>query len=135
MCSNERPISVHIYRILRRKNRKMKRFFATLLALMMVFTLVFMVACGGETGGSPDPNPTKDPNSSATPAPPPPSLEPTSGGQLIIGQTTELSGDWETTWTNNAADKDVLDLIDATGTVVTNRDAEYIWNESRSAMI
>ena len=36
------------------------------LALMMVFTLVFMVACGGETGGSPDPNPTKDPNSSAT---------------------------------------------------------------------
>lgn len=108
----------------------MKRFFATLLALMMVFTLVFMVACGGETGGSPDPNPTKDPNSSATPAPPPPSLEPTSGGQLIIGQTTELSGDWETTWTNNAADKDVLDLIDATGTVVTNRDAEYIWNES-----
>ena len=108
----------------------MKRFFATLLALMMVFTLVFMVACGGETGGSPDPNPTKDPNSSATPAPPPPSLEPTSGGQLIIGQTTELSGDWETVWTNNAADKDVLDLINGTDTVVTNKDAEYIWNES-----
>ena len=107
----------------------MKRFFATLLALMMVFSLVFMVACGDETGGSRDRNAANTAGTSATAAPPP-SLERTSGGQLIIGQTTELSGDWETVWTNNAADKDVLDLTNGTDTVVTNKDAEYIWNES-----
>ena len=47
------------------------------------------------------------------------------GGQLIIGNTTELSGDWgDAQWTNNAADKDIRDLIGGYSPVALTRNAE-----------
>ncbi len=39
-------------------------------------------------------------------------------GELIIGNTTELSGgDWPPYWQNNASDKAVWDFISGLGTV------------------
>ena len=49
-------------------------------------------------------------------------------GQFIIGNITEMSGDWETIWTNNAADKDVLDLISGYGVVAQTRAGEFVWD-------
>ena len=53
------------------------------------------------------------------------------GGQLIIGNTTELSGDWgDAQWTNNAADKDIRDLIGGYSPVALTRNAEYVYDEN-----
>ena len=53
------------------------------------------------------------------------------GGQLIIGNTTELSGDWgDAQWTNNAADKDIRDFIGGYSPVALTRNAEYVYDEN-----
>ena len=53
------------------------------------------------------------------------------GGQLIIGNTTELSGDWgDAQWKNNAADKDIRDLIGGYSPVALTRNAEYVYDEN-----
>ena len=53
------------------------------------------------------------------------------GGQLIIGNTTELSGDWgDAQWTNNAADKDIRDLIGGYSPVALTRNSEYVYDEN-----
>lgn len=51
-------------------------------------------------------------------------------GQIIIGNTTELSGDWVPYWTNNAADYDVYNFIMGYGTVDMTFGGEYVVNET-----
>lgn len=53
------------------------------------------------------------------------------GGQIIVGSTTELSGDWgEAMWTNNAADKDIRDLMNGYSPIAMNKDAEYVTDKN-----
>ncbi len=79
----------------------MKKFFALLIALCMLFSLMSVTAFAeGEN-------------------------------QIIYGSTTELSGDLGNAWwTNNAADKTLRDLIDDYDVVVTNQGGEFVYNES-----
>lgn len=49
-------------------------------------------------------------------------------GQIIIGNTTELSGDWSPYWQNNAADYDVWNWINGYGTVDMTFGGEYVVN-------
>ena len=52
------------------------------------------------------------------------------GGQLIIGNTTELAGDFgEAQWQNNAADADIRELINGYSPVALTRGAEYVYND------
>lgn len=48
--------------------------------------------------------------------------------QLIIGQLTELTGDFGSGWTNGAADADVKALLNGYQTVVYSREGRYIIN-------
>ncbi len=52
------------------------------------------------------------------------------GGSVIIGSTTELSGSdfASSTWSNNAADKDIRDLTNAYACVQLTPDGEYVWD-------
>ncbi len=51
-------------------------------------------------------------------------------GQITIGNTTELSGDWIPHWQNNAADYDIYNFMIGTGTVDMTFDGEYLVNET-----
>lgn len=51
-------------------------------------------------------------------------------GQITIGNTTELTGDWVPYWTNNAADYDVYNFIMGYGTVDMTFGGEYVINET-----
>lgn len=50
--------------------------------------------------------------------------------QIIIGSTTELSGDWIPYWQNNAAEKDVYDLITGLGISEVTFDGEFVINDT-----
>jgi len=51
-------------------------------------------------------------------------------GQLTIGNTTELSGDWIPYFQNNAAEYDIYKLISGYSTVELTRSVEYVINET-----
>ena len=51
-------------------------------------------------------------------------------GQITIGNTTELSGDWIPYFQNNAADYDVYNFIQGYGTVDMTFEGEYVVNET-----
>lgn len=51
-------------------------------------------------------------------------------GEITIGSTTELTGDWAPIWTNNAADYDVYNFISGYGTVDMTFEGEYLVNET-----
>lgn len=51
-------------------------------------------------------------------------------GELIIGSTTELTGDWISTFQNNAADADVLEFISGYSTVGMTFGGEYLVDET-----
>ncbi|NMA87205.1 MAG: hypothetical protein GX968_07775, partial [Tissierellia bacterium] len=51
-------------------------------------------------------------------------------GELIIGNTTELSGDWPPYWQNNASDKAIWDFISGQGTVDMTFEGEYLVNDT-----
>lgn len=51
-------------------------------------------------------------------------------GEIKIGNSTELTGDWVEYWTNNAADNDVYNFITGMGTVDMTHDGEYLINET-----
>lgn len=54
--------------------------------------------------------------------------EPT--GEITIGNSTELTGDWVPYWTNNAADYDVYNFIQGMSTVAMTPEGEYLMNET-----
>lgn len=110
-----------------------------LLSLALVASLVFsLAACGKsdeKTNADPTsapeatqaPDATKAPEETATPEAAKPS-EPT--GQLIVGNSTELTGDWEGTWKNNAADADVRELTVGYYCVTADPGGNYVWDSN-----
>jgi peptide/nickel transport system substrate-binding protein len=79
----------------------MKKFFALLIALCMLFSLMTITAFADDAN------------------------------QIIYGSTTELSGDLGNAWwTNNAADKTLRDLIDDYDVIVTDQGGQFIPNAS-----
>ncbi len=104
----------------------MKKSIVFLLVLTMVLS-TFLVACAPkdeevdtppvETGETPPEEDVEE-----EPAGP--------SGQITIGNTTELSGDWIPHWQNNAADYDIYNFMIGTGTVDMTFDGEYLVNET-----
>lgn len=105
----------------------------------MLFSLV---ACGG-SGGSKEPIETAD--GSEEPSQTDSGEEQTDeteegaeaeesqakvGGQIIIGNTTELSGDWVPYFQNNAADYDIYNFITGYSLVETTHEGEFVVNKT-----
>ena len=51
-------------------------------------------------------------------------------GSVTLGNTTELTGDWITTFQNNAADRDILEFISGYSTVGLTFEGEYVINDT-----
>lgn len=102
-----------------------KRMLALLLTVIMVFSLA---GCKGkdDTGISTEPTTTPaDTTNEATATPTETtSSEPT--GKLIIGDTTELSGEFIPYFQNNAADNDVYTLTNGYSTVDVTSAGEFV---------
>jgi len=75
--------------------------------LLVVLMLISLTACG--SSGSKNRKP---------------------GGQLIVGNTTELSGDWVPYFQNNAADYDIYQLTSGYSTVDMTRDIQHVVNDT-----
>ena len=73
--------------------------------LLVVLMLISLAACSGGGGRKPS-------------------------GQLVIGNTTELSGDWVPYFQNNAAEYDIYRLISGYSTVDITRDIEHVINDT-----
>lgn len=103
----------------------MKKSIIFLLVLTMVIS-AFAVGCKPkeEAVDTPPADTTETPQDDASAAP----AEPT--GQIIIGSTTELTGDWVPYWTNNAADYDVYNFITGYDTIDMTFEGEYLINET-----
>lgn len=108
----------------------MKKSIVLLLILSMVLS-AFLVGCSSsnepvdtppvEQPGSSDP--VVEPEVSGPPAEP--------MGEIIIGNTTELSGDWGSPYfQNNAADYDIVNFIRGYATVDMTFEGEYLINET-----
>lgn len=70
--------------------------------VLLVVAMLSLVACGGTTNDT----------------------------EIIVGNTTELTGDWIPYWQNNAADYDVYQLITGLGTVSVSFEGEFLVNET-----
>lgn len=105
---------------------KMKRKLSLLLALVLALAL-FMTACGGSKDtATNEPEETEQPTETGegdeeTLEPP---AEPM--GQLIIGNTTEMSGEWLPYFQNIASDYDIWNFINGYSTVAITFDGEYV---------
>jgi len=100
------------------------------IVLLLILTLVlstFLVGCKPKEKDvvTPDPAPGTD-----TPVDVVEEPARTPGGQITIGNNTELSGDWVPYWTNNAADYDVYNFLIGYSTVAMTFDGEYLVNET-----
>lgn len=113
---------------------KLKKTLVFLLVLSMVLS-AFAFACGKKTD-----EPAEEPGTE-TEAPAEDSDEETPdeetaerptepSGQLIIGTTTEMSGDFSGVWQNNASDADVRRLVQGYGTVDQTDEGEYVIDDS-----
>lgn len=95
--------------------------------------MLSLVACGGKTETEEKPAAEKpadsgeaaDDTASDVPAPP---TAPT--GQIIIGTSTEPTGDWITTFQNNATDYDILNFLSGYSTVGQTFAGEYVVDET-----
>ena len=107
----------------------MKRKLSLLLALVLLLT-VFMAACG-KTEEPADVESDEPTEVTDEPAADDTSAEPEEPmGQIIIGNTTELTGDWIPYWQNNAADYDVYNFMVGSGIVDMTFEGEYLINET-----
>lgn len=113
---------------------KLKKTLVFLLVLSMVLS-AFAFACGKKTDepaeepGTETEAPADDtgedtPDDETAERPTEPS------GQLIIGVTTEMSGDFSGVWQNNASDADVRRLVQGYGTVDQTDEGEYVIDDS-----
>lgn len=113
---------------------KLKKTLVFLLVLSMVLS-AFAFACGKktdepaeepgtETEAPADDNGEETPDDETAERPTEPS------GQLIIGTTTEMSGDFSGVWQNNASDADVRRLVQGYGTVDQTDEGEYVIDDS-----
>lgn len=112
---------------------KLKKTLVFLLVLSMVLS-AFAFACGKKT----DEEPADKGTETEAPADGEESTDgeetgerPTEpSGQLIIGVTTEMSGDFSGVWQNNASDADVRRLVQGYGTVDQTDEGEYVIDDS-----
>lgn len=112
---------------------KLKKTLVFLLVLSMVLS-AFAFACGKktdepaendtETEAPADDENAEEPDDETAERPTEPS------GQLIIGTTTEMSGDFSGVWQNNASDADVRRLVQGYGTVDQTDEGEYVIDDS-----
>lgn len=106
----------------------MKKFLALLLALAMIASLA---ACGSKTDA---PATTAATEAPATEAPETTTAAPTVPNRAILGNTTELGGDFR--WPGfggssaGAADQDINRLTAGYSTMETNQGGAYVWNET-----
>ena len=113
---------------------KLKKTLVFLLVLSMVLS-AFAFACGKKTD-EPAENDTEteapaDDENAEEPADEETAERPTEpSGQLIIGTTTEMSGDFSGVWQNNASDADVRRLVQGYGTVDQTDEGEYVIDDS-----
>ena len=113
---------------------KLKKTLVFLLVLSMVLS-AFAFACGKKTD-EPAENETEteapaDDENAEEPADDETAERPTEpSGQLIIGTTTEMSGDFSGVWQNNASDADVRRLVQGYGTVDQTDEGEYVIDDS-----
>ena len=112
----------------------MKKFLTILLVVAMVFSVV---GCNNNNNNEPKNNnegkevvnqPNEPNTGGETEEPVETNDEPK--GEIIIGSTTELTGDWIATFQNNAADSDVLDFISGYSTVDMTFGGEYLVDET-----
>lgn len=115
---------------------KLKKTLVFLLVLSMVLS-AFAFACGKKTDepaeepGTETDAPADDENADEEPSDDETAERPTEpSGQLIIGTTTEMSGDFSGVWQNNASDADVRRLIQGYGTVDQTDEGEYVIDDS-----
>lgn len=116
---------------------KLKKTLVFLLVLSMVLS-AFAFACGKKTDEEPEEpgteteTPAEDENAEdEEPADDETAERPTEpSGQLIIGTTTEMSGDFSGVWQNNASDADVRRLVQGYGTVDQTDEGEYVIDDS-----
>lgn len=107
----------------------MKKSIMLLLILSMVLS-AFLVGCSPseEPVDTPPVDGTEDPVEDPADVAGPPA-EPM--GEIIIGNTTELSGDWSAPYfQNNAADYDIVNFVQGYSTVDMTFDGEYLINET-----
>lgn len=113
---------------------KLKKTLVFLLVLSMVLS-AFAFACGKKTD-EPAENETEteapaDDENAEEPADDETAERPTEpSGQLIIGTTTEMSGDFSGVWQNNASDANVRRLVQGYGTVDQTDEGEYVIDDS-----
>lgn len=114
---------------------KLKKTLVFLLVLSMVLS-AFAFACGKKTDepaeepGTETEAPADDENAEE-PADDETAERPTEpSGQLIIGTTTEMSGDFSGVWQNNVSDADVRRLVQGYGTVDQTDEGEYVIDDS-----
>lgn len=113
---------------------KLKKTLVFLLVLSMVLS-AFAFACGKKTD-EPAENDTEteapaDNENAEEPADDETAERPTEpSGQLIIGTTTEMSGDFSGVWQSNASDADVRRLVQGYGTVDQTDEGEYVIDDS-----
>lgn len=99
-----------------------------ILAVLLIFVMVFsLAACKADEEKDVV---TTESTEAATTAAPTEAVPTTPMGQIIIGSTTELSGDWLPYFQNNAADYDIWKFINGQGTVDMTFGGEYVVNES-----
>lgn len=114
---------------------KLKKTLVFLLVLSMVLS-AFAFACGKKTDEEPKDTGTEteapaDDENAEEPADDETAERPTEpSGQLIIGTTTEMSGDFSGVWQNNASDADVRRLVQGYGTVDQTDEGEYVIDDS-----
>lgn len=114
---------------------KLKKTLVFLLVLSMVLS-AFAFACGKKTDEEPAETGTEteapaDDENAEEPADDETAERPTEpSGQLIIGTTTEMSGDFSGVWQNNASDAVVRRLVQGYGTVDQTDEGEYVIDDS-----
>ncbi|MDO4567648.1 MAG: ABC transporter substrate-binding protein [Clostridia bacterium] len=109
----------------------MKRFVALLVAALTVFAVFACEPAVPEQ--TPDAANTPEPTATqaeSTPEYTDP-LTPTVGGQVTIGDTVMLTGEWLPYWDQwSLADEDLSQLVNTVSTVTQTKGGEYIWDTS-----
>ncbi len=102
-----------------------KKSILLLLVLAMAIS-VFAVGCGNEDAPAEDPAENGEETGEETDAP-----TGDVGGQIIIGNSTEMTGEWGGSYfQNNAADKAIRDLIGGYSTVEYDKEGQFHLNET-----